>query len=102
MPSVPLKVILLAPSPYLGLSGPSLLVSVPVFLFEKLSEDTDIVRVSAQLLDQHSSLFIHWSAFVFALLSFLPIVKALHGHFMHHRSGGILLDDERAPLAGSN
>jgi len=51
---------------------------------------------------QRSSLFIHWSAFAFALISLLPIVKALHGHFTHHRHVGIILDDERAPLAGNN
>jgi len=49
---------------------------------------------------QRSSLFIHWSAFVFALISLLPIAKALYGLITSRRSGSILHDEERAPLVG--
>jgi hypothetical protein len=51
---------------------------------------------------QRSDLFIHWSAFVFALLSLLSIAKALYGILTSRRGGGILHDDERAPLVGGN
>jgi len=49
---------------------------------------------------QQSDLFIHWSAFVFALLSLFSIAKALYGHYVSHRSGSIVLDEEREPLVG--
>lgn len=52
--------------------------------------------------EQHSSKFIHWSAFVFALLSLFSIAKTLYGIFTSRRSGGILHDEERAPLVGSS
>ena len=50
---------------------------------------------------QRSSAFIHWSALVFACLSLFWIAKSLYGHFTAHRAGGILHDEERAPLIGS-
>jgi len=51
---------------------------------------------------QRSSAFIHWSALVFALLSLFWIAKSLYGHFTARRGGGVLHDEERAPLVGGN
>ncbi|KIJ52243.1 hypothetical protein M422DRAFT_26430 [Sphaerobolus stellatus SS14] len=52
---------------------------------------------------QHKA-FIHWSALAFALLSLFWILKSLYGLFIGHRSnrGGILNDEERAPLVGGH
>ena len=52
--------------------------------------------------DQRSSAFIHWSALAFAILSAFWIGKSLYGLFTRHRSGGSILDSERAPLIGSS
>jgi hypothetical protein len=52
--------------------------------------------------EQRSSTFIHWSAFVFALLSLFSIAKSLYGVYTSRHSGGILHDEERAPLVGSS
>jgi len=51
---------------------------------------------------QTSSKFIHWSAFAFALLSLLSVAKALWSLVCARRGvGGILHDEERAPLVSS-
>jgi len=50
---------------------------------------------------QTSSGFVHWSALVFAILSLFSIVRSLYGIFAGNRSGGILHDEERAPLVGN-
>jgi len=51
---------------------------------------------------QTSSKFIHYSALAFALLSLLSIARSIYGIFVSRRSsGGILHDEERAPLVGS-
>jgi len=51
---------------------------------------------------QHSSGFIHWSAFAFALLSLVWVVKATYGIWA--RSGRITLlsDEETGPLLGGS
>ncbi|CCM01161.1 uncharacterized protein FIBRA_03209 [Fibroporia radiculosa] len=53
---------------------------------------------------QHHPAFVHWSALAFAIISSLWVVKAVVGVFLKiHRGGrGISLDEERAPLVGSN
>lgn len=51
---------------------------------------------------QRSSAFIHWSALAFAVLSLFWIAKSLYGTFTSHRGGGILHDEERAPLIPGN
>lgn len=51
---------------------------------------------------QRSSAFIHWSALAFAILSLFWVVKSLWGVFFANRRGGILHDEERAPLVGGN
>jgi len=51
---------------------------------------------------QRSSAFIHWSALVFAIISLFWIVKSLLGYYRGGSSGGILHDEERAPLVGGN
>jgi hypothetical protein len=50
---------------------------------------------------QRSSVFVHWTSLVFAVLSTFWIGKAVYGLVVRHRSGGIILDSERAPLIGS-
>lgn len=47
---------------------------------------------------QRSSHFIHWSALVFAILSLFWVVKSAYTTFVVRRQGGIILDEERAPL----
>ncbi|KZV83231.1 hypothetical protein EXIGLDRAFT_701780 [Exidia glandulosa HHB12029] len=47
---------------------------------------------------QTSSGFIHWSSFAFALLSLFWVVKSAYTTFVVRRQGGIVLDEERAPL----
>lgn len=51
---------------------------------------------------QRSSAFIHWSALVFAIISLFWICKSLYGYWRKGQSGGILHDEERAPLVGGN
>jgi hypothetical protein len=53
---------------------------------------------------QKSSVFVHWSAFAFALLSLLWVGKALIALGMKIKRGGnqVSLDEERAPLVGGN
>jgi hypothetical protein len=51
--------------------------------------------------EQRESSFIHWSALAFAILSLFSVLKALYGVFTGARSGGILHDEERAPLVGN-
>lgn len=50
---------------------------------------------------QHTP-FIHWSALAFSILSFVWIAQALWGTFTSNRRGGLLHDEERAPLIGGN
>jgi len=50
---------------------------------------------------QTSSAFIHWSALAFSLLSLFWIAKSLWGFWSKGRSGGVLHDEERAPLVGN-
>jgi len=52
---------------------------------------------------QHNP-FIHWSALAFSLLSLFWILKSVYGYFVSYRSrsGGILNDEERAPLVPGN
>ena len=52
---------------------------------------------------QRHPAFIRWSAFTFALLSLVWVVKAGVGLALKIRRGGgaIALDEERAPLVGS-
>ncbi|KZS88663.1 hypothetical protein SISNIDRAFT_497831 [Sistotremastrum niveocremeum HHB9708] len=55
------------------------------------------------IFEHQRSTFIHWSALAFAILSLFSIVKSLYGYFvLKRRSGGILHDEERAPLIGGN
>ena len=50
---------------------------------------------------QTSSGFVHWSAFVFAVLALLWVIKGIYGLFIRSRSGIVALsDEERAPLVG--
>ncbi|KAH7098289.1 hypothetical protein BKA62DRAFT_713651 [Auriculariales sp. MPI-PUGE-AT-0066] len=51
---------------------------------------------------QRSSAFIHWSALVFAILSLFWVVKSAYTTFVVRRHGGIILDEERAPLVPEN
>jgi len=47
--------------------------------------------------------FIHWSALAFSILSLFWILKSLYGLWTKgRRSGGVLHDEERAPLVGGN
>jgi len=48
---------------------------------------------------QHTP-FIHWSALGFALLSLIWVIKGANGLVASWRRGGIVLDEERAPLVG--
>jgi len=52
---------------------------------------------------QHNP-FIHWSALAFSLLSLFWILKSIYGYFISYRrgSGGVLHDEERAPLVPGN
>ncbi|KAI0812326.1 hypothetical protein BC629DRAFT_1589109 [Irpex lacteus] len=54
--------------------------------------------------EQRSSAFVHWSALAFAILSLVWVGKALiaTGLKIRRGSGGISLDEERAPLVGGN
>ncbi|KAG5652474.1 hypothetical protein H0H81_004882 [Sphagnurus paluster] len=50
---------------------------------------------------QTGSGFVHWSAFSFALLALIWVVKGCYGLFVKARGGRIALsDEERAPLIG--
>jgi len=49
---------------------------------------------------QTSSGFVHWTAFVFTVLSLLCVIKAALGLFGIGRFGVVRLDEERAPLIG--
>jgi len=51
---------------------------------------------------QRSSAFIHWSALAFAIISLFWIAKSLFGYWRKGQSGGLLHDEERAPLVGGN
>ena len=52
---------------------------------------------------QRHPAFVHWSAFAFALLSLIWVVKAGVGLGLKIRrtGSGIALDEERAPLVGN-
>ncbi|KAH9958159.1 hypothetical protein BC827DRAFT_1136642 [Russula dissimulans] len=50
------------------------------------------------IFDHQHTPFIHWSAFAFALLSLIWVLKGANGLVTSWRRGGIVLDEERAPL----
>ena len=58
----------------------------------------DFVVTDAIPADQRSSGFVHWSALVFAIISLFWVVKSVYTTFVVRRQGGIILDEERAPL----
>ncbi|EDR08906.1 uncharacterized protein LACBIDRAFT_192628 [Laccaria bicolor S238N-H82] len=50
---------------------------------------------------QTSSGFVHWSAFVFAILALIWVIKGIYGLVIRSRGGIVALsDEERAPLIG--
>lgn len=51
---------------------------------------------------QRSSGFVHWSSLVFAILALVWVIRSAVGIFTKSRRGGILEDEERAPLVGGN
>jgi hypothetical protein len=51
---------------------------------------------------QRSPAFIHWSALAFALLSLFWVVKSAYTTWTIRQRGGIILDEERAPLVPGN
>ena len=55
------------------------------------------------IFDRQHNPFIHWSALAFSILALVWVVKAFVGVYLKWRRGhgGISLDEERAPLIGS-
>ncbi|KAI9508059.1 hypothetical protein F5148DRAFT_1199736 [Russula earlei] len=53
------------------------------------------------IFDHQHTPFIHWSAFTFALLSLIWVLKSINPLAASWRHGGVVLDEERAPLTRS-
>ncbi|KAF9508052.1 hypothetical protein BS47DRAFT_1373743 [Hydnum rufescens UP504] len=89
--------------------GTKVFVFLALFFLESTSVATHVagaIAISWSLwaifAHQTSSLFIHYSALAFAILSLLSIVLSLYAIYTSRRTVGvILLDEERAPLVGS-
>ncbi|KAG8735200.1 hypothetical protein FRC10_010882 [Ceratobasidium sp. 414] len=51
---------------------------------------------------QRSSVFVHWAALAFAVISLFSVLKSLYGLLTRGRSTSVLHDDERAPLVSGS
>jgi len=51
---------------------------------------------------QRSSTFVHWSAFGFALLSLVWVIKACFGLWTRSERVGLAIDEETGPLLGGS